>query len=595
MSPAFIARWRFAIVFLAIALGYCGIMARLYVLQVVDSDALAAQARTARQRVDVLHARRGNITDARGNLLAATRPVIELGVDPESLRPEDLVKLPELARLLGKSVDELLPAFEIPSEADRAAGGPRVRWRKLAGGVEDPVYQQILSLKIKGVYGNREYERHYPAGEAAAHVLGFVNKENVAVMGVERLLDFYMRGQDGWRETEKDGRRKELAQFQRREVLPRDGYNAELTIDLVVQDVIEQEARRIVETFKPEGVVIIVSDPNTGAILGLTNWPTFDPNQFWKEPIENMRNRAATDIYEPGSVFKIVPVSASLNEHLVTPWTKFDCGASSVEYKGRTIRLPGEHEAMGTMSVFEIVAQSSNRGAARMGMLLGEERLYKYARLFGFGEETGFEGIGEVPGLLHKVEDWDGLTISRLPMGHAIGVTALQAHFAMSAIANGGVLMRPHLVSRVYDSAGETVLEFQPRAKHRVLAQKTASIMTEMLARVPTREGTAAQAAIEGYQVAGKTGTTQKIINGHYSRREHVGTFTGFFPATAPRLAVTVVIDNGRPPSGGLNYGGITAAPAFRHIAERLIQYLAIEKPPAPREGSLMAATLQSR
>lgn len=588
MTPAFISRWRFAIVFLAIALGYCGIVARLYQLQVVNSTTLTAQAQTARKRTDVLHARRGNITDSRGNILAATRPVIELGIDPESASEEDAAKLPQLAALLD------LPLDEVQALCQPAPDGG-VRWRKIAGGVEDPVYRQILTLGIKGLYGNREYERHYPAGPAASHLLGFVNKADDAVMGVERLLDFYMRGQDGWRETEKDGRRKELAQFTSREVPPRDGLNVELTLDLVIQDIIEDEATYIVETFKPEGVVIIVSDPNTGAILGLTNWPTFDPNTFWDAPLENMRNRAVTDVYEPGSVFKIVPVGAALNEHIVNPWTLVDCGVDRVEYEGRTVRMPGEHKPMGVLPVLEVVSQSSNRGAAQLAMMLGDDRFYRYVRRFGFGQETGFDGVGEVRGILHPVKDWDGLTISRMPMGHAISVTALQAHYAMSAVANGGVLMRPQLIGRIFDAEGNTVLDFQPRPRHRVLAPEVAGMLTELLANVPTPQGTAPKAAVPGFQVAGKTGTSQKIVDGRYSRRQHVGTFTGFFPASEPRFAITVVIDNGRPPSGGLNYGGITAAPSFKHIAEKLIQYYAMERPPAPRDGSLMAANAQSR
>ncbi len=585
MTPAFIARWRFGLVFLAIALGYCGIIARLYSLHIVEGEKLAQIAAATRQRLEVIKARRGNILDRRGSLLAATRPVIELGIDPVAFRAEDADKLPQLAALIGAPLEEVQKRA-LANAGDEA---PHVRWRKLADAIDDSTYDKVLKLGIRGVYGNRKYERYYPSGKLASHVLGFVNKEGDAVIGVERLMDYYLRGQDGWRETERDGLRQELAQFERREVPRKDGYNVQLTIDLVIQDIVEAEVERIAETYNPEGVVILVSNPYTGEILAMANWPTFDPNEFWKAPMDHLRNRAATDIFEPGSTFKIVPVGAALNEHIAGPFTMIDCGQDRVEYRGRTVRLPSDHKPLGEIPLVEVVGKSSNRGAAQIGIMLGEERLYKYAELFGFGEDTGFEGAGEVDGILHPINKWDGLTISRLPMGHAISATALQVHYAMSAVANGGVLMRPQIIKRVLDPEGDEALSYSERPKRRVLSPEAATILTQMLAKVPTKGGTAPQAEIKGYQVAGKTGTTQKIINGRYSNRQHVATFSGFFPASRPELAITVVVDNGRPPSGGLNYGGITAAPAFKNIAEKLIQYLALEPPQNPAPGSLLA------
>jgi len=580
MSPAFIARWRFALVFLAIAVGFCGIVGRLYYLQVLKGREIALRAESARERVDVLRARRGDISDIRGNLLAATRPVIELGVDPEGIRAEDEAKLPELARLIGVPLAELrercAPGIYTSSDLGEVR---KIRWRKLADAISDGLYEKVRSLGIPGIYGNRKYVREYPSGIAAAHLLGFVNKEEQAVMGVETQLDYYLRGQDGWREIETDAHRKELAQFEKREVPSRDGLNVELTIDLVIQDMVDREAAQLADKYHPDSVIIIVSNPRSGDILALSNWPTFDPNDYWDSPLDNLRNRAVTDVYEPGSTFKIVPVAGAMEEHLVNPMSLVDCASPTAEYNGRTVKLPGDHVILGTVPLSTVVAKSSNRGAAQLGIQLGGERLLDYVYRFGFGQRTGSFGSSEVLGIVHPIKKWDGLTISRMPMGQAICVTAVQMHYAMSSVANGGILMKPRFVRRIYDHDGTTVFTFSPRSRTRVMSVDTAHLLAQMLERVPTRGGTAAQAEIKGYEVAGKTGTSQKIENGHYSHTKHVATFTGFFPASDPQIAVTVVIDNGKRPEGGLSYGGIVAAPAFKEIAQQIIQYLAMEPP----------------
>ena len=580
---------------MAIAAGYCGVLGRLYYLQVLKGHEIALMAESARERVDVLRARRGNITDGRGNLLAATRPVIELGVDPEKFRPEDEARLPALARLTGVPLAQLQDLCRPGVYTASALGEVRkVRWRKLVDAISDGDYDKIRALGIPSVYGNRKYIREYPSGPIAAHMLGFVNKEETAVMGVESQMDYYLRGQDGWRETETDARRKELAQFEKREVPSRDGLNVELTIDLVIQDMIDREAAKLADKYHPESVVIIVSDPRNGNLLGLSNWPTFDPNQYWSSPVENLRNRAITDVYEPGSTFKIVAVTGAMEEHIANPDTLVDCNAATAQYEGRTIRLPGDHETMGIVPLSTVVAQSSNRGAAQLGIKLGGRRLLDYVDKFGFGRRSGSFGNSEVLGIVHPLDKWDGLTISRMPMGQAVCVTALQMHYAMSSVANGGTLMKPRIVSRVYDGNGNTVFTFSARQSNRVMSPDTAHELALMLERVPAKGGTAPQAGIKGYQVAGKTGTSQKIENGHYSHTKHVATFTGFFPASDPQIAITVVVDNGRRPEGGISYGGIVAAPAFKEIAQQIIQYLAME-PPGTSSDEMLADARAAR
>ncbi|MBQ6534102.1 MAG: penicillin-binding protein 2, partial [Opitutales bacterium] len=428
---------------------------------------------------------------------------------------------------------------------------------------------------IKGLRGDRKYVRVYPSGSLAAHVVGFVNKEFSAELGVEKKFDYYLRGQDGWIETERDGRREELGHFRSRDVQPVDGMNVEVSIDSIIQEIAQREVAAIVEKYNPASATIIVGEPSTGYVLAMASYPDFNPNKYNKYPQDNLRNRAICDQYEPGSTFKIVAISGALNESLVGPDDVFDCNAPTITYKGRVLRLPKEAHKMDKLSVREITKKSSNKGSAHLGVLLGERKLYHYAHLYGFGEKTDIGLSGEIAGTLHKVKDWDGLTITRLPMGHAVAATPLQVHCAMSVIANQGIYMQPQLVKRVFDKNGKTAISYPPKAVRRVISPKIATLMSEMLVEVVSETGTARRAALKGFKVAGKTGTSQKIINGAYSSRDHVASFSGFFPAQRPRLVITVVVDS--PKMKGVGYGGLVAAPSFSSVAEQAANYLGIQ------------------
>lgn len=593
MNRAYVSGIRFACLTFVISTCFVALLGRLIHLHLVEGEKLARIVENNRERFEEIHARRGNIVDRRGNLMATTQAVYDIGVDPESVTEEDEALTPELAAILGVDPEALWEKFEPRLYTVNGPNGPEqrnVRWVELADSVDETVYEAVKALGLKSVYGNRKFQRDYPSNSLAAHIVGFINKEGVATTGIERFCDFYLSGQDGWRVSEKNGKRQELAQFSSREVAPRAGLNVELTIDLNIQHKVEQEIAALVEEYNPNGVSIIVSEVATGQILALANYPTYDPNEFWKYDIDKHRNRALSDIYEPGSTFKIVPAAGALNEDLVTADQIFDCAQPVVEYKGRKLSLPSDHHPLGELTVSDIVVKSSNRGAALLGLELEEKRLYDYARRFGFGAPTGFPLDLEENGILHPVKDWDGLTITRLPMGHAVSATPMQVHFAMSSIANGGILMKPQIVRSVFDEKGEVVVNFSPDAHRRVVSTFTATQLTEMLAKVVGEDGTARKAAIENYGVAGKTGTTQKIVNGRYSHQHHVGSFVGFFPQSNPRLVITVVVDE--PKFKGTGYGGTVAAPSFKNIAQYCISYLGI--PPEP-ESPLMALSEESR
>lgn len=561
---------------LLIFLGYGAVGYRLYDLHVVRSPQLQAEIHNSRYRIITQSPRRGDIFDVRGELLATSQTLYDIGVDPRLAKPEDLPKLSPLAYLLDLPLTDVEKAFNVVN--GHYASDPAnslERWRLLKKRVDEEKLKQIKALEIDCVYGNSEYTRVYPKREFAAHIVGYVRQDGQAVYGIEREYDFYLQGQRGWKESEVGGSRGEMAQFRRRQVAAIDGMDVALTLDAYVQSAIEEELRDIAERLKPESASIIVSDPYTGAILGLANFPTYDPNNYNSYPFASLKNRALTDPVEPGSTFKIVAASAALEEKLVNIGTMIDCSQETIVMpNGYVARLPRDSHPLGILSVAEVVAKSSNRGAAHLGVMLGEDSFYEYTRSFGFGEETGLDLGQESIGILSPVKRWDGLTLTRIAMGHAIAATPLQIHFAMATVANGGVLMKPQIVSRIIDADGRPAIEFGPAPKRRVISRETAQTITGLLERVVSTEGTARVAAIPGYRIAGKTGTSQKIVDGRYSSREHVGSFTGFFPADAPEVVITVIVDGAK--TSSVAYGSTVAAPSFKKIALKIIPRYAI-------------------
>lgn len=637
MSKGFASNSRQVLLATIILASFVGIGFRLVWLHVIDRDTLLKFVSQARYRIEPVPGRRGDILDANGAKLATSRSLIVLAVDPQSLRKEDESKWPQLAALIGMNPGELarifttkfrpapvvVPAVSNPtaatvpaafafnvtpsaspvaasagselSEDDEtladdavdAYGLRPIRFAKLSETITESTFTAIKQLNIRGVIGQRVFRRAYPNNSLAAHIVGYVDRQERPVTGIERYADFYLHGLNGWLESEKDGKREELAQFRTRQVPAADGYSVKLSIDSVAQQIVDEELAAIATKYEPEKATIIVSDARTGFILALGNYPSFDLNTYnklTKDQQGRMRNVAVADMYEPGSVFKIVAVAGALNEGLVTPGTTFDCTSESIEYQGKIRKLPKEDHAFDhRLNITEIVTRSSNRGAAQLAMAMGDDRFYGYARAFGFGQLTGFPNLGsESPGILASPKNWDGLTITRMPMGHSVASTPLQMHQAMGVIASGGVLLRPSIIRQVVDSAGEVVYRFDRREGARVISERTAQTVARMLQGVATKAGTAPEAAITDYEVAGKTGTSQKIIDGQYSTREHVVSFVGFLPASQPRLVISVIVDGAdKKAPNGVAYGKTVAAPSFKRVAEQLIRHFDI-KPVSP-------------
>jgi cell division protein FtsI/penicillin-binding protein 2 len=635
MSKGFTSSYRIALLASLVLVMFACIEVRLVWLHVIDRDVLLRSVGEARRQLTADYARRGDIVDDHGALLATSRSVIVLGVDPQFLRIEDRSKWPQLAALIGIAYPSLektfttkfrpavekrdahsvapsgavvitLTAPEAPAETaplavidagtkddtelddpDKEDNRP-IRWAKLSDQVQQSAYDDIMKLGVRGVYGRRVYRRDYPHNEMAAHIVGYVDSQERPMAGMEHYADFYLRGENGWLESEKDGKSHELAQFRTRDVPAVDGYNVSLTIDATVQHIAEEELAKVALQYEPEKATIIVSDPKTGFILALANYPSFDLNTFNKlsrEDQRRMRNVAVADEYEPGSVFKIVAVAGALNEGLVTTRTEFDCMLEKIDYNGITRSLPRDDDRYDhPLSVAEIISHSSNKGAAQLAMRLGDRRFYDYARAFGFGQHTGFPVGGEVTGNLKAPEKWDSMTITRMPMGQSVTATALQMQQAMGVIASGGFLLKPQIIREIHDSHGELVYKFGRVEERRVISEQTAHTMARLLQGVVSPQGTAVEATIPGFECAGKTGTAQKLepftlASGikvlRYSDRHDVASFIGFFPASNPQVAIAVIIDDADAHCpGGKAWGHSVAAPVFKRLGERLIPYL---------------------
>jgi len=424
------------------------------------------------------------------------------------------------------------------------------------------------------------------------HVLGYLNHERKGVQGIERTMEKALAGEDGFRFTERDRTGREIVLYRGQEQEPQHGKNIRLTIDMGLQAILEEEIDATYHDLKPNTVNAIMVDPKTGEILAMASRPCFDPNTPGKSDPETMKNRSIIDMVEPGSTFKIVVAAGALNEGKVDETSSIFCENGRYFYGGRTLK---DHHGYGHMSVHEILVKSSNIGCAKMAMMMGGEKFHEYVKRFGFGDRLGIELPGEIPGLVHPPSRWDKLTITRMPMGHSVAVTPLQITMGMSVIANGGKLMAPQIVKSVEDQAGG-IDRHQPKVVREVVPEKTAHFISNALAAVTQPGGTATFARVNGFNVAGKTGTAQKVSDkGGYAPGKYVVSFVGYMPAEDPRFVCLVMVDDAQV-SSGLNYGGLVAAPIFSRIAERSARHLdlvptepAIALQPDPVTASLDA------
>ncbi len=537
-----------------VAFGY-----RLVQLHVLRHEELSAQALANHEQVLHRQGRRGAILDANGNLLANSLSVRIVTADPSVTGSRAGETAQRLAPLLNMNTAELTQLLTRPG-----------RYVRLKQKVSEETARQIAALKLKGIGFEDQFARSYPNGALASHAIGFVDAQHQGVQGVEASMETYLHGQAGYEVIERDRKGREIRALRSESIGPRDGCSVVLTIDQVIQHIAETELERAMTEHRPQAGVIIVSRPKTGEILAMSCRPTFDLNNPGAAPADARRNRCLSDVAEPGSTFKIVIISGALNEGLISLEDRFDCENGAFLYAGRVL-----HDAhpYGVLSVEEILYHSSNIGASKVGLQMGPARVYDYIRRFGFGRKTGIALPGEVSGIAHPLAQWSKLSVTRIPMGHEIAVTPLQMLMALNAVANGGRLMKPMILKSVLDRDGAPFLQYQPQTIAQCVSLRASVLMTQALRKVVTPEGTAPKAAVANFDVAGKTGTAQKVENGQYVSR-YYSSFIGYLPASDPEISILVSLDD---PAGGAYYGGTVAGPVFRAVAEKVAQYLAIQ------------------
>ncbi len=539
---------------------------RLVFLQMVKHDEYAGLAAEKHVYKQSIYAERGAIMDVHGEVLAHNVPGETIVADATHVND-----VAQLASVLAGTL--ALPENET---TEKLNGGRRyiVLKRQVPQATAVALREKLRTQNLRGVYFERDSTRIYPNGSMLCHVLGFTDFDHKGIQGVEASMEEYLHGQDGYRYVEHNRAGQEMVLYRGQERAPRDGYGIRLTVDLNLQNIVENEIDAAMQEFRPQKATIILMRPQTGEILAMANRPNFDVNQRADARPEEMKNRAIIDMMEPGSTFKIVTAACALNEKKVRPDTMIFCENGLWNYGGRALH---DHKPYGEMSVQDILIKSSNVGAAKLALSVGDEKFYEYIRRFGFGERTGIELPGEIPGIIRPPQAWSKISITRIPMGHEVGVTPLQMTLAMAAIANGGKLVTPRIVKSVTTADGQTVSTFTPTVLRQVISPETAQQIGTALRGVVSDRGTAAGAAVPGFTIAGKTGTAQKVSpHGGYEHGKYVVSFSGYMPAEHPEFVALVVLDDAKT-KAELNYGGTVAAPIFSRIAEKAARYLDLE------------------
>ncbi len=436
--------------------------------------------------------------------------------------------------------------------------------------ISDEASKKIKAEKFKGIELIKESKRCYPNKEMASQLIGFAGLDNKGLEGLESYLDNYLRGKDGYKVSFRDAKGREVMNDGTKVLLPVNGLNVVLTIDEIIQNITETALKKQFVKSRANGAMAIVMDPHTGEILAIANEPTYDLNKFKTSIPETRRNRCITDFYEPGSVFKIVTASALMEKKAIRLNDMINCENGEYRIAGHILHDAHPH---GILTFKEVIEVSSNIGTVKAASRLSQKDMYDFAKAFGFNSLSGVEMPGEVQGILRPVNKWSKTSMTAIPMGQEVTVTALQLVDCISAIANGGTLMKPMILKLIIDEDGEILHKFEPKKIRPVISKETSDIMIDILSGV-VEKGTGKKARLSEYTSAGKTGTAQKVDPaGGFSHSKYVGTFVGFAPVNNPRIAISVSIDE---PKGAIYYGGDVAAPVFKEIADQVLRYLRV-------------------
>ncbi|MFH1905426.1 MAG: penicillin-binding transpeptidase domain-containing protein [bacterium] len=548
---------RTAIVVIVINIALLILIGRLFYIQILQNKKLSEEAKKTQKTKITSSTERGIIYDRNRKELAVNIKTYTLYISPKKVKdPKNVSE--QLGRILLKDPEQILKQIQ-----------SRERLFTLSRKLSSEAYNEISALDLKGVRLRPESARFYPKGTLGSHVIGFVSSDNRGLEGTEKFFEDELGGKTGYYMTMKDARGRELVSSRSHIPILLDSADIVLTIDEIIQHILERELNRLVEKFSPKSVTGIVMNPNTGEILAMANRPTYDPNNAGSFTHDCRRNRAITDAYEPGSTFKVITAATALNNKVFIPEDIIFAENGSYRFMRHTIH---DHEPYGEITFRQALEVSSNIAFAKIGIKTGAEELYKNIRLFGFGAKTGIELPGEAKGLLRSLSRWSKLSVGVIPFGQEISVTPLQLITAISAVANGGNLMTPMIVSSIDDKGKKIKKEFKPKKVRRVVSSQTSSVLVEMMTGV-VKNGTGINAQIEGYTIAGKTGTAQKYIPGEgYSNEKYVASFIGYLPIPNPQVSILIIVNEPQ----GAYYGSIVAAPAFKNVAQDVARYLNI-------------------
>jgi len=533
-----------------------GIEVRLVVLQVVQYPELVARAERQQMSTVVAPAKRGEIFDRNGRLLAYS-------VDADTIYavPTEITDAARTAAALCAALEDCTKKSREELRDRLSQSRSFVFVRRRASPMQA---KRVAALGLDGVAFRKESKRYYPNRELAAHLLGYVGVDNVGLSGLEATYDKTVRGREGKLLVQTDARRHVFSRLERS---PTAGASIELTIDEHLQYIAEREVRAGVEAARADGGTAVIMDPYTGEILAMASWPTFNPNDYSDAPENARRNRAVQDLYEPGSTFKLVTASAAIEEKVVTPDEIIDVSAGNIRFGNRVI---DDMHRNGPLTFTDVIVKSSNVGAIKVGLKLGAERMGLYIRRFGFGRPTSPDFPGESPGIVWEPSKLNDGALASVSMGYQVGVTPLQMAAAASVIANGGTLFEPHVVRTIVNGGIRTFVE--PKPVRRAILAETAATLTDIMEKV-VREGTARGAQLVSYGVAGKTGTADKLVNGRYSPYQQNVSFVGFVPSRKPALTIIVMVDS---PRVGGDTGSAIAVPIFKRIADASLRQLGV-------------------
>jgi cell division protein FtsI (penicillin-binding protein 3) len=539
-----------------LSLWVAGIEARLVYLQVHQHAELKARAQRQQSGTIPTPARRGDILDRRGRVLATS-------VDADSIYgvPREIDDAEGVASTLCAALENCTPQ-ERAALAERFSRSGEFAYVRRRVSPEEA--RRVAALNLDGIGFFKESRRFYPNKQLAAHLLGYVGLDNNGLSGVESTFDEQISGKAGTVIVQTDARRHAFARFERP---PTSGASVELTIDQYLQHIAERELAAGVADNRAAGGTAIVMDPRTGEILAMANEPTFNPNAFLESQERERRNRAVQDLYEPGSTFKVVTASGAIEENLMPLDTPIDVSGGRIRFGARVI---SDVHAYGTLSFTDVIVKSSNVGAIKIGLRLGADRLSEYVARFGFGRRVSPDFPSENPGIVWPASRLNDSAIASVSIGYQVGVTPLQMAAAVSAVANGGEYIEPRILRAAY--RGNRRYDVTPKVLRRIISDDTALKLTTIMEQVVER-GTAKTAQIPGYAIAGKTGTANKLVNGRYSNFTYAS-FVGFLPAEDPAITILVVLDSPRGRNG--RFGGPVAGPIFRRIADAAIRYLGI-------------------